>query len=182
MADPVGKTGKQQPGEAPPAYSPNAVHMLRTFQMSTLVLSQMADQKASMLMGASVVVFSLAVGQALAGAAPWPLALLALFAFLSALVAAIAVAPSIGKPRAGGSLNRLFFGHFHDLDEEDWTRGVLAELHADERVFRLMLRDAWQNGQVLRRRKYRYLVWAYRIFIAGLVTTLVAFAVQLAWG
>jgi hypothetical protein len=187
MADPAEEATAVEPGldagSGPPrTYSPNAVHMLRTFQMSTLVLSQMADQKASMLMGAGVVVFSLAVGQALTGAAPWPLILLAVFAFLSALTAAIAVAPSIGKPKPGGALNRLFFGHIHDLDEEEWTRDMLSRLEADERVFRLMLRDAWQNGQVLRRRKYRYLVWAYRIFIAGLVTTLVAFAAQLALG
>ena len=165
------------------AYSPHAVHMLRTVQMSTLALSQMADQKASMLMGASFVVFSLAVGQVLANGLVWPLAVLAVFAFFSALTAAIAVMPSIGKPRLGAArLNRLFFGHFHDLDEEEWTRSVLADLRADEGVFRLMLHDAYQNGQVLHRHKYRWLGYAYRLFIAGLLTTLVAFALELLLG
>ena len=167
---------------APPHYSMHGIHTLRTLQLSTLALSQMADQKASMLMGASFVVFSLAVGRSLSGEIPWPLAILALFAFLSAVCAAIAVMPSIGPPRKGGKINRLFFGHFHALDEEEWTKSVLKELEADETVFRIMLHDAYQNGQVLHHSKYRYLGYAYRIFVAGLVVTLIAFAIELATG
>jgi len=107
---------------------------------------------------------------------------LALFAFLSALCAALAVMPSTGKPRGGGPANKVFFGHFWDRDEEEWTREILAELREDERVFRLMLHDVYQNGQVLQRRKYRYLGYAYRLFVAGLVATLVVFAAELIWG
>ena len=42
-------------------YSPNAVHMMRTAQLNTLQLSQMADHKASILLGATFLVFSLSV-------------------------------------------------------------------------------------------------------------------------
>ena len=175
-----------EPAAAPAAaaaYSINAIHTLRTVQLATLQLSQMADQKASMLMGASFVVFSIAVGRSLSGEVAWPLAILALFAFLSALCAAIAVMPSFRPPRsAAAPTNRLFFGHFTSRDEEEWTRDVLAELHEDERVFRLMLHDVYQNGQVLQRRKYRFLGYAYRLFIAGLVVTLGAFVLELVAG
>jgi len=180
MADSAENTGAS--GASAGEYSINAVHMLRTVQIVTLTLSQMADQKASILMGSSFVVFSLAVGRALTGELPWPLAVLALFAFLSALFAAIAVMPSIAKPKArsGGPLNTLFFGHFHDLDEEEWTQGILAAIRTDEGVFRLMLHDAYQNGQVLQHTKYRYLRLAYRLFVVGLMATLATFAVQFA--
>jgi hypothetical protein len=152
--------------------------MLRTVQNNTLRLSQMADQKASILMGAAFVVFSISVSRSLQGDLPWSLAILAIFAFLSSLCAVVAVIPSIGKPPSDGRPNPIFFGHFCDRDEEDWTREVLRELHDDERVFRVMLHDIYQNGQVLQRRKYRYLGYAYRIFVAGLVITLAAFAVE----
>lgn len=165
---------------SPASYSVQAIHALRTAQNNTLRLSQMADQKASILMGATFLVFSIAVGRSLAGDLPWPLAILAVFAFLSSLCAATAIMPSIGKPRGEGRRNKLFFGHFHDREEEEWTRDVLGELHTDETVFRLMLHDIYQNGQVLQRRKYRYLGYAYRLFIAGLVLTIVAFALELA--
>jgi hypothetical protein len=171
------------PDEAAAAapFSPNAVHLLRTVQNNTLKLSQMADQKASILMGASFVVFSIAVSRAFAGGLPWSLAVLALFAFLSALCAGIAVLPRLGRSLPPGvPRNRLFFGHFHDLDEADWTRSVLAEARTDEGVFRMMLHDIYQNGLVLQRRKYRFLGYAYRLFVAGLVATLAAFAVETA--
>ena len=45
-----------------------------------------------------------------------------------------------------------------------------------------MLRDIYQNGQVLRHRKYRFLGYAYGLFIVGLVATLAAFVVELAVG
>ena len=154
--------------------------MLRTVQNNTLKLSQMADQKASILMGATFLVFSIAVSRSLAGELSWALGILALFAFLSSLCAVMAVLPRLsGSLPPGVRRNKLFFGHFHDLDEEEWTRDVLGELHADEGVFRLMLHDIYQNGQVLQQRKYRFLGYAYRLFVAGLVVTLAAFAVEL---
>ena len=59
---------------------------------------------------------------------------------------------------------------------------MLGDLHTDEAVFRLMLHDIYQNGQVLQHRKYRYLGYAYRLFILGLVLTIAAFAIELAGG
>ena len=167
------------PGPLP--YSPHAIHMLRTVQNNTLKLSQMADQKASILMGATFVVFSIAVSRSLSGELSYPLVILAVFAFFSSLCAVMAVMPRVsGSLPPGVRRNTMFFGHFHDLDEEEWTRGVLAELHADEGVFRLMLHDIYQNGQVLLHRKYRYLGYAYRLFFAGLVITIGVFAAEFA--
>ena len=178
MAEPA--TPPDEAAAAAP-FSPNAVHLLRTVQNNTLKLSQMADQKASILMGASFVVFSIAVSRAFAGSLPWSLAVLALFAFVSSLCAVMAVLPRLSRSLPPGARrNRMFFGHFHDLDEEQWTLEVLAGLHTDEDVFRMMLHDIYQNGQVLQRRKYRFLGYAYRLFIVGLVATLAAFAVETA--
>ncbi|HEU4652291.1 MAG TPA: Pycsar system effector family protein, partial [Croceibacterium sp.] len=56
----------------------------------------------------------------------------------------------------------------------------LDAVRTDEGVYRAMLHDIYQNGQVLQHRKYRFLGYAYRLFIAGLVITLVAFAIEFA--
>ena len=170
--------------EAPPAtsngYSPNAVHLLRTVQLNSLRLSQMADQKASILMGATLLVFSISLSRSLTGELPWSLAVLAGFAFISSLCAVMAVLPSLSQSLpAGVRRNKMFFGHFHDLDEAEWTDDVLNDLHADEQVFRLMLHDIYQNGQVLQRRKYRFLAYAYRLLIVGLLVTLVTFVIEM---
>jgi hypothetical protein len=161
-------------------YSLNAIHLVRTTQQQTLQLSQMADQKASILMGASFLVFSIAVSRAFAGVIPVSLAVLALFAFFSSLCAVIAVLPSVSRGKSAISANKLFFGHFTARDEAEWTADVLDQLRSDETVFRTMLHDIYQNGQVLQRKKYRFLGYAYRIFVVGLVVTLVSFVAEMA--
>jgi len=177
---PANETPPLEAKKAFSPYTPQAVQMLRTVQANNLTLSQMADQKASILMGATFLVFSIAVSRSLAGDVPHALAILAVFAFLSSLCAVLAVIPSVGKPPEGIRPNLMFFGHFSELDEEQWTQEVLEQLYEDDQVFRMMLHDIYQNGQVLQRRKYRYLSYAYRIFVVGLFVTLAAFVVELA--
>ena len=165
---------------SPTGFSNHAILLVRTSVQTNLSLSQMADQKASILMGATFVVFTIAIGQAKNGAIPISLALLAFSAFLSALFAVYAVLPSIRPPKPGviGRPNKLFFGHFTQLPEEEWTDAILSELRADETVFRTMLHDVYQNGQVLQGKKYKYLGRAYRVFIGGLTLTLIAFIAE----
>ena len=169
-------------------FPPNAVHLVRTNQQITMQLSQMADQKASILMGATFVVFTLAVGQARSGggALAMPLAILATFSFLSALLAVSAVLPRVGKAPpvvykdGKDHSNILFFGRFEQMDEDEFISAVKARLRTEEDLYETMLRDTYQNGVVLARRKYRYLAYAYRLFVVGLTLTFVAFGVEMA--
>jgi len=157
-------------------FSQQAIHLVRTATTCNLALSQMADQKASLLMGASFVVFSLTVGQANSGHSSPTLIVLGCFAFIAAFLAVAAVIPSTGaKPVADTKANILFFGVFTQMGEEEFADSVIDELGADEDVFRLMLRDIYQNGQVLHRKKYRLLGWSYRVFVLGLTLALVSF-------
>lgn len=176
------------PAPPPISFPPNAVHLVRTNQQITMQLSQMADQKASILMGATFVVFTLAIGQARSGggALAMPLAILATFSFLSALFAISAVLPRVGKAppvvyRDGKDhSNILFFGRFAQMDEDEFIAAVKARLRTEEDLYETMLRDTYQNGIVLARRKYRYLAYAYRLFVVGLTLTFAAFAVEMA--
>lgn len=160
-------------------FSPQAIHLLRTTSLANLALSQMADQKASLLMGATFVVFTLAVGQASRGNASPTLILLGCFAFVAACLAIAAVIPSVGSsPVADDEANILFFGVFTKMKEEDFASAVIDRLGSDEELFRLMLRDIYQNGQVLHRKKYRLLSWSLRIFLLGLTLSLIAFLIE----
>jgi hypothetical protein len=166
----------QPPAAVTRSFPPQAVQMVRTVQQINLTLSQMADQKASILMGATFVVFTITVGQASRGSYPLPLMILACFSFLSAVFAVAVVMPSVGRgPIPGGGANMLFFGVFTQVNEDEFAEHVLDEITTDETMFRIMLRDIYQNGQVLQRKKYRFLGIAYRIFLAGLTLTLLSF-------
>ncbi|MES2444371.1 MAG: Pycsar system effector family protein [Pseudomonadota bacterium] len=160
-----------------PQLSPNFIHVVRTTQQIHLQLSQMADQKASMLMAATFVIFTITISQAHGALPPLPLAILGGFAFLSAVLAMSAVMPSIGGGKAVGDtpLNLLFFGSFTELSEADYIARLRAEVGSDRAVLEVMARDIYQNGQVLKRKKYRLLGWAYRVFLVGLVLSFGAF-------
>lgn len=161
--------------------SPNAAHLVRTAQQINLTLSQMADQKASILMGATFVVFTISVGQAGQAGVSYAILVLAVSAFLSAMLAVFAILPSIGGS-AQANPNILFFGTFSAMTEEEFANAVLDGMYDDEATYRLMLRDIYQNGQVLYRKKYRYLGLAYRVFLVGLVLTVATLIAERFWG
>lgn len=170
-------SGAESGSEIAPEFSPNAIHLARTAQLNTLTLSQMADQKANILIGATFVVFSLSVTRLLGSEITLATVCLALTAFISSLFAVLSVLPSTSRiDPQDGNFNILFFGHFTGMDEEEWKRKLLTEFQQDETVYRAMLRDIYQNGQVLYGKKYRYLAYAYRIFLSGLFITMVVYA------
>ena len=165
--------------DAPRAFPADAIHLVRTTQQIGLSLSQMADQKASILMGATFVVFTIAVNQAARAPVSPALVILAVSAFVSAMLAVLAIMPSIGGGKGSGTApNILFFGYYTGKSEEEFADEVLSRLRDPETIYRTMLRDIYQNGQVLQHKKYKYLGAAYRAFLVGLVATLAAAVAQ----
>ena len=154
------------------------IQLLRTTQQHHVQLSLMADHKANMLIGATFVVFTLAIGQSHISTFSLPLLILAISAFCAAGLAAIAVMPAT-KIRAGANPNMLFFGAFSKISEEEFKDQLLSESFVDqETVYRTMLRDIYQMGLVLERKKYRYLGLAYRVFLLGLSMTFLTYLVE----
>ena len=160
-------------------YPPNSIHLVRTAQQLTMTLSQMADQKASILMGATFVVFTVSIGQASRTAMPISLGVLAFFAFVSAVLAVTAVLPRVASRGAKPNPNILFFGNFSAMAEQDFVGEVKSRLRTDDDILGTMLRDIHQNGTMLARRKYHFLSLAYRTFIVGLTLTLMTFLFEL---
>ena len=160
----------------PPAVSPDAVHLLRTTQQVQYQLSQMADQKASMLLGITFVIFTLTMGQGRMGVVPLPLLILGFTAFGAALLTVLAVLPSIKPPpEAGGPGNLLFFGYFSRMSQDAFVGQMLDTTIDTRAVHEAFARDIYQNGKVLAGKKYRLLGWAYRVLLAGLVASLAAY-------
>ena len=164
----------------PPEVGPeNAIDMLCAAQQVHIQLSQMADQKASILMGTTFVIFTIAVGQSDYRSVSFaPLLVLGAFAFAAAVLAVLAILPALRYPTTG-PVNLLFFGSFKRFAEEEYIERILAVVNDDEAIFRTMARDIYQNGTVLHRRKYHYLAYAYRVFLVGLSCSFLTFLIQL---
>ncbi len=158
-------------------FPPNAIHLVRTTQQINITLSQMADQKASILMGATFVVFTISVGQASRQGLTIALSVLIVFAFLSAMLAVFAIMPAV-RPKPNTAKNVLFFGYFTLMTEQEYIDEVLDDLVSDEVIYRTMLRDIYQNGQVLQHKKYKFLGYAYRVFLVGLVLTVLCLVLE----
>src|SRR3546814_20742612 len=111
-----------QPPE-PSRFPPNAVHLVRTTQMIHVQLSAMADQKASILMAATFVIFTITIGQARGAVVPIPLLILGASDFFSAVCAVLAVLPAPHYKRRGGP-HLLFFEIGRAACGERWCQCV----------------------------------------------------------
>lgn len=159
-------------------YPVNAAHLMRTTQLAQLQLSVMADTKASILMGATCVIFTIAIGQARSGAAPLPLLIMGGAAFFSAIFAVLAILPKTRMPARTGESNILFFGVFTQMGEDAFIDEITERIRTEDGIYRTMARDIYQNGQVLQRKKYRMLAYAYQVFLLGLVASCAAYVIE----
>lgn len=167
--------GNQTP-EVRQTYSRDGVHLLRTTQTIQYQLSQMADHKASMLLGITFVIFTIAVGQAKIGQSQPALLVLGATAFVAAVLTLFAVLPSVKpRPRAEAVSNILFFGAFTRLPEDEYVERLLDVVGDDRAVYEAFARDIYQNGQVLAFKKYRLIGHAYRVMLVGLSLSLLTF-------
>lgn len=151
------------------SHSGAGIYLLRTVQQHHVHLSSMADTKANILIGASAVIFSLLVGQLQKEGFSLPLVVLLVFTLLAATAAILAVMPKVkGPPPGSPAFNPLFFGCFCQLEAEEYCREMEQVLRSDSSVYTAMAMDIYGLGTVLYRKKYRYLSYSYRIFLAGL--------------
>jgi hypothetical protein len=163
--------------DQPRSFAPNAVHMIRTVQMIHVQLSAMADQKASILMAACFVIFTITINQAKGALPPLPLIVLGGFAFLSAICAVMAIIPKTKMPK-DAPVDLLFFGSFTQMPVDDFVTQVVDVMADEETMLRAIAADVYGNGVVLQRKKFRYLELSYRLFLVGLVAAAAAFVVQ----
>lgn len=164
---------------------PKEVHnLLTTAQSGHVALSAMADSKASILMGATFVVFGLTIGELTTSKPTLSLLMLAGFSFLATIFSVLAIRPKLMTPptEVGPRTNLVFFGSFSGLDEDKYVDHVIDVLRSEEATYRVMARDLYQNGKVLQTKKYRYLSYAYITFLAGLAATFIAVVFEMVTG
>lgn len=146
----------------------DSVFLLRTTQQHHVQLSAMADQKAGFLIGGSIVLLGLVLGQ-LNGSRSLGLVAAGLTALVTLSLAIFAVMPRFSgrTPTPTTSPNTLFFGVFARIDEDKWIEDHLEMLEDDIEVRRAMLRDIHQLGTDLYKTKFRYLSYAFRVAFFG---------------
>jgi hypothetical protein len=162
----------------PAAASHGAIYMLRTVQQHHAHLSARADQKAGIIIAANSILFSLALTRNLQQV-DWAALLLMSGSAITVLFALLVVAPfsAFRKSPAAGTrhFNLLFFGHFSSLEPEEFSEQMHGAMKNDAILHETMIRDIYQLGMVLAKRKYRFLGYAGMSFIITLILSVGGF-------
>ena len=75
--------------------------------------------------------------------------------------------------------NLLFFGNFINMPVEDYEWGMKELMEDREYLYNNLIRDIYYLGVVLGK-KYRYLRYAYNIFMYGLIISVISYIVAFA--
>jgi len=159
--------------------------MFRINAANQMRLSDMADNKAHILLTINSVIISVLISFIFRKLETESKLLLPALSFLITslvtLVSAILVTrPKVNQARFTAEdvkkrkVNLLFFGSFHSVKYEDYEAGMKEMIKDKDYLQSSMIRDNYNLGQVLNR-KYRKLRFAYGFFMFGFVISVVSF-------
>jgi hypothetical protein len=163
-----------------------ADYLLQTAQRHHMILSQMADTKANMLLTVSSVVLTISIAQmrdpdlrpALLTLCAFTLAAL-LMAILAVLPKAKSLVPRDLKTGLPPWFSPVFFGHFSALKPDEFHRLIAGALRSDAGVYETLANDLYGLGNYLAKHKYRYLRWAYLFLLSGFACSMLVMVATL---
>lgn len=163
---------------------PKEVHnLLVAAYEGNLAMSEMADNKASILMGASFVVFSLSIGDIAEGKANLPLLILTIFSFVATVFGVLTIRPNrmraSKEPIPPEKINILFFGSYANAKRDEYVAEMIRVLSSEEETYRRMTQDLYDHGKVLRDDKFSWLYWSFTMFLVGMLVTACAVVLDL---
>lgn len=158
---------------SPPKADRSADAMFRVVFGNHLALSRMADQKAHIMIGISAAISAASVEKLFDPPFRNAAIVLLTFCLVAIFFAVLSTMPRLGDgpppPPGDPRFNLLFFGHFAQIDREEYDDRMEALLRDRPGIHRMLVRDLYSLGRVLHDRKYRYLTLCYRTFLAGLI-------------
>ena len=162
----------------------------RTTAQSHIQLSQIADQKAGMLITVNAIIISIFMASLdyqndqTFSLLILPLGILALFSTGTIILSVIATRPQFteGKFELADVLNNntnlLFFGNFHNMSLPSYEQGVQNLIENESLLYSSMIKDIFYIGQVLGK-KYNRLRNANTVFMVGLILSLATLVIIL---
>jgi predicted metal-dependent HD superfamily phosphohydrolase len=161
--------------------------MFRTTSSNHLMLSQMADNKANILITINSIILSVVVSVLVRKLEEDPRlvipTIMLVTVCLSTIVFAIlATRPNVSAGRftrddvKNKKTNLLFFGNFHGMNVEDYEWSMKQMMKDADYLYGSLIKDIYYLGKVLGK-KYKFLRIAYNIFMFGFVVSILSFVV-----
>jgi hypothetical protein len=151
-------------------------YLLQTAQRHHMQLSQMADNKANMLITVSSLVLTISMSRLNDPGMQTTIAALGAFTLAAMFMAILAVLPkykplNLGNPDTLPEwFNPIFFAHFSELPRDRFFKHMGEVLRSDPHIYEVLVNDLYSIGTYLARHKYRYLRFAYIFFLLGFVS------------
>lgn len=162
--------------------------MFRTTYRNHINLSSIADSKANIMISVNAILLSILLSfvSTRLQTDPWllvPTASLVVTCLVAMVFAILSARPKVtnktftlDEVRRSSEANILFFGNFTNMPLHDFTVGVRELMQDSDLLYDNMISDIYSLGQVLDR-KYRLLWIAYSAFMAGVVLSVLLFAI-----
>jgi hypothetical protein len=164
-------------------HSDEVIVALRTVQQSQVRLNVLADQKANINIGFTLLFITLSQTPLVAAATTqvvvrWGVIAVILSVATSLILALLVVSPRVGGARirkAEQMENPFYFGMFTQLDQDSYVDYMLSNLNSDQEARRMLLVDVYQIGRVLKH-KYRLLRFSYGFLALSAMLSAALFA------
>jgi predicted metal-dependent HD superfamily phosphohydrolase len=151
-------------------------------------LSGMADDKAHILLSINSIIISVVLSLLAKYLDRMPYLILPMILLLSVCLITIVFAVLTTKPKVSKGVftaeqihsrqaNLLFFGNFHKMGWESYEWGIQEIMYDKEYLYKSMTKDIYFLGKVLAA-KYKYLNIGYKVFMYGLIASVIAFGVS----
>jgi len=164
--------------------------MFRITSANNQRLSDMADNKAHILITVNSIMLSLIVSLLLRrledhGNLIIPTFILLMVSLTCVVVSILSTRPSIPKGEFtqedmdNKKVNLLFFGNFYKMSLPKYTDGMIQVMNDKDFLYGTLITDVYSQGVVLGR-KYKLIRLAYNIFMFGLIAAVLAFVIAYA--
>ncbi|HEY6899401.1 MAG TPA: Pycsar system effector family protein [Puia sp.] len=164
----------------------------KTASRNHMQLSSMADNKAHILLSINSIIISLVISVFAKRLEQSPYLIFPTALLMAVCLASVVFAVKTTQPKISGGVftkdqvanreaNLMFFGNFHKMDLETYDWGVRELIRDNEYLYGSMTRDVYYLGKVLAI-KYRFLNIGYKVFMFGLIASVLAFAICFAIG
>jgi hypothetical protein len=148
-------------------------------------LSDMADNKAHILITVNSIIISVLLSILLRKLEEYPYLTIPVVLLLAVCVITMVISIRATRPTIPQGtftkedietkkVNLLFFGNFYKMSLEEYTWGMLEVMNDRDYLYGSLIKDVYSQGVVLGK-KYKLLRLAYNIFMFGIVISVVAF-------
>lgn len=159
----------------------------RTALRNHIKLSDIADTKANILLSVNAIIISVVLANLISKLdtnpyLTWPTVIFLSFCVISMVLSIVATRPNVTSGEftkedvENQEVNLSFFGNFHkmELKEFEWAIGEMVK--DKDYIYKALTKDLYFLGKVLER-KYRLLRITYTVFMIGIITSLISFAI-----